>query len=309
MAEKKAAKGAGGGGKSARKRAPKAPKAPKATETPKKPGTTPSYSKRARKSGSSRSQGRGARRPLQGATLLTRKNGFFALAGMGVSLWLVYFYPFSTDFTRRAALGLSVASLALLLGLFWRVRAVRWGILALVVGCGVFVAFPGRTNYDRLALRAEFATALRRYEGARYCKGGEGVYGIDGPGLVRRASIEAPFFYGIRTVNPWLIRHAFKAWWTRDLQLGRWPLSRRISKIKAVHGFNDLILYAGDYALLERGGGEPPAAMIYLGHHEWIVADENRATVLIVDGRKANASPCLQQSGALYRWRLLEARR
>jgi len=242
-------------------------------------------------------------------TLFTRRNGVVALVAAAVGLWLLFFYPFSTDFTRRAALGLSGASAALLVGLLWRVRAACWSLLLLLLACAVFMALPGRTNYDRLALRAEFARVLRCYEGVRFCKGGEGAYGIDGPGLVRRASIEAPLFYGIRTVNPWLVRHAFEAWWNRELPLGRWPLSRRISKVKSVHGFNDLILYAGDYALLDRGKGEPPGAIVYLGYHEWIVADAERATVAIVDGRKADASPGLQQSGALYRWRLLEARR
>lgn len=295
---------------------PGASKVAKATTPPKAAKTTKASSSKGGGAGGKRaSGGKGTRSSkgsgsaqLRGGTLFTRQNGFFAMGGLLFWLALIFFYPFSTEATRSLTLWLSAALLLLSLGLFWRVALLRWGVLLLLVGAAVFVSMPGRNTYDRLALRAEFAKVLRRYEGARYCKGGEGVYGIDGPGLVRRASIEAPFLYGVRSVNPWLIRKAFEAWWERDLALGKSPLSRRISKIKGVHGFNDLILYPCDYALLDEGAQSPPSAIAYLGFHEWIVADAERAKVVIVDGRKAGNAR-LQQAGALYRWRLLEARR
>lgn len=230
-------------------------------------------------------------------------------------------HPVSNDGVRLAELILLGATLlgALLLG--WRYGWLRALLLLLYIAVTTFWLMPGRDNYDRLALREEAARAMRRYEGVPYRASGEGIYGIDGAGLLRRGAIDATFLYGLRTLNPALVRRAAEIWWgdgtPRELSPSGRSQARRITQIKAIHLFNDAILFPGDFALLN---GKQPIS--YLGYHRWLLADADRGKVVLLEGKaikpisvlatpvkvSAEGTP-LDRPATLMRWRVLEPRR
>ncbi len=219
-------------------------------------------------------------------------------------------YPPGTVGTRWSGLLLAASLAAGAVALSWRIRYLRWTLLSLAAVGAVFWMLPGRSQYDRLSLRAQTARALLRYEGARYCRGGESVFGIDAPGLLRRGVIDAAFLEGWRTANPWLFHKAAALWWRDssilDLGNGARGLARRIAQAPSLKGFDDANLHPGDFAVTE--GGLQSHAMAYLGEHLWIEADPETGTVLRINAR-ATDNPWFGRPVSILRWRFLEAPR
>ncbi len=244
------------------------------------------------------------------------------LLGCVVLLTALILYPNSNAFIRQAEVALATVGLLALLVWIWPWRWVRWSVLSLLAVSGIFLLMPGRNNYDRLLLREETARAMRRFEGVRYREGGEGRYGIDGPGLVRRGIIDASLASGLRTLNPELVRRAIKIWWSdgspRTTHPGGRSQARRITQTKLLRTFSDIVLFPGDFALLN--GKEP---MAYLGHHRWLYADPRQGKVVLLHGPVTPPSSILvprpplkiaeptpfDHPAALMRWRVLESRR
>jgi len=192
--------------------------------------------------------------------------------------------------------------------LLWRLVFVRWALIAVTAGGSVFWFLPGKTLYDRIALREEAARALRRYEGVRYHWGGENRYGIDCSGLVRRGAIEAAAREGLRTGNSLLVRKAASLWWhdlsARDMRFGGNGEVRRLMQVKALRGADHLLLYPGDFAITEDG----VHAIAYLGDYLWIEADPEAGKVVVEDARTTSNS-WFQRPVSIMRWRFLQAHR
>ena len=214
-------------------------------------------------------------------------------------------YPVSLGLTRGIGVALAGLLALGLLGLWWRYRFLRWTLLALYTAISVFLALPGRADYDRAALRQEVAQALQRYEGVRYVWGGENFLGIDCSGLVRRGTIDGAFLHGLHTLNPLLLRKAVHLWWrdvsARDMEAGAFGAAKKITEEKSLALLNDKNLHPGDFAIT-RGGIH---ALAYLGDHVWIEADPGEMKVLRLNTRTAK-SEWFRQPVSILRWRLLE---
>jgi len=222
-------------------------------------------------------------------------------------LWLagIILYPVSSECTRGASVILCGLLLLGLLALWWRYRILRWSLLFLYGAGAVFLALPGRTGYDRLALRQETARALHRYEGARYYDGGENAAGIDCSGLVRRGAIDALVLYGIQTGNPLLIRKGLALWWhdmsASELGRGAAGLAEKLFEVKQIAGMNDTNLHPGDFAV-ENG----THALAYLGNHQWIEADPAQGKTLEWETKDGATHSQASQRAQILRWRHLE---
>lgn len=294
----------------------KSPAKPERKKAPRKPaGNNPAGSKRAKPSGA-----KGSKASRAPAYTLPRR--LTVWLGCAVLLTALILFPVSNGFTRWLEVGTGVLGLVAFLAWVWPYRLVRWSLLAILVAVALFLIWPGRDNYDRIHLREETARAMRRFEGVRYWEGGEGGYGIDGPGLVRRGAIDASLSYGLRSLNPELVRRALKIWWSdgspRNTHPGGRGQARRITHTKAIRNFSDIVLFPGDFALLD--GREP---MAYLGHHRWLWADPRQGKVVLLRGEARKPSSILTPAPAIkpaeptpfdrpasmMRWRVLESRR
>ncbi|MDD5349843.1 MAG: NlpC/P60 family protein [Chthoniobacteraceae bacterium] len=237
--------------------------------------------------------------------LFSRRNAWL-LWGTGFCWFLaVCLYPVSTGLTRAAGAALAGALALGLLGLWWRRPVARWSLLALFTAAALLGALPGRTSYDRPALRREIARAGARYEGVRYVWGGENRLGIDCSGLVRRAAIEGTFTHGVRTLNPWLIRRAFALWWSdmsaSEMGRGAAGTARKAAAPSSLRLWNDKNLHPGDFAITASG----VHALLYLGDHLWLEADPSALKVQrLRTGRDRSA--WLETPVAVLRWRYLE---
>lgn len=221
--------------------------------------------------------------------------------------WLlgVMLYPVSIGLTRAMGVALSAVLIVGLLLLWWRYRVLRWTLLGLCIAVALFSALPGRADYDRPALRQEVVHALQRYEGVRYVGGGENFLGIDCSGLVRRGTIEGTFVYGIRTLNPLLVREAALLWWrdmsARDMALGAGRKARKVAEEKSIATLNDKIVHPGDFAITSNG----IHALAYLGDHVWLEADPGERKVIRFDARTAKNN-WVRTPISVLRWRLLD---
>ena len=230
-----------------------------------------------------------------------------------ILLWVVGFcwlvaivlYPVSTGLTRAAGATLAGLLALGLLGLWWRYRFLRWPLLGLYGIIGVFAVLPGREQYDRLALRQEVAQALGRYEGVKYVWGGENFLGIDCSGLVRRGTIDGTFVFGVRTLNPLLVRKAVGFWWhdvsAREMGLGAGRTARKVTEEKSITTLNDKNLHPGDFAITSSG----IHAVAYLGDHLWLEADPGEGKVVRVNASGTKNS-WFRVPISVMRWRYLE---
>ena len=217
----------------------------------------------------------------------------------------IILYPVSNGLTRAAGVALSGVLTLDLLMLWWRYRLLRWPLLALYLAVSVFVTLPGRKQYDRLALRQEIVRALQRYEGVRYVWGGENFLGIDCSGLVRRGTIDGTFRYGLRTLNPLLVRKAAVLWWhdvsAQEMGAGARGVAKKVTEEKSIVLMDDKNLHPGDFAIT-RGGIH---ALAYLGDHIWLEADPSEMKVIRVNALTTKNS-WFQQPISILRWQFLE---
>ena len=237
--------------------------------------------------------------------LFSRQSAIQLWAAGACLLAALILYPVSLGWTR--ALGAVLAGLlaAGLLALWWRYRFLRWPLVGLYIALALLAALPGRADYDRGALRQEVAQALLRYEGVRYVPGGEGCFGLDSSGLIRRGMIDGTFLYGARTLNPALLRKAIHLWWrdvsAREMEAGARGEAKKITEAKSLAALDEKNLHPGDFAIT-RGGVH---ALAYLGDHVWIAADPGERRVIRANARTVK-SEGFRQPVSLLRWRLLE---
>jgi len=260
---------------------------------------------RGKSKGKGAGKGRRAAPPPQSLRhLLTRRNAI-ALWWLALLWWAgAALYPPSLPATRLSGVVFGGLLLLGLLGLSWRYRLLRWCLLAGGAVALLLFFLPGHDRYDRVALREAIAAAARRYEGCPVRADGENFLGIGPNGLVRRATLEGTFRYGLETLNPALLRRAADLWW-RGLpameQAQRRDFERLLSG-KTFAQFDPGILFPADIALYEASG----RLLLHLGAHQWMDAGGERVAVLSLEARRA---PEHSQALSIYRWRFLKARR
>ncbi|HEY3413791.1 MAG TPA: NlpC/P60 family protein [Armatimonadota bacterium] len=242
--------------------------------------------------------------PLPAGTSFQRRApalGWYVLVAVLVLLWLC---PIRSGTLRNAIL--ADAALVWVVGLLvWRRRAVALVLLAVAAVLVLAIAFvPGRPS-DPRALRDQYVTSLRGYEGIRYVWGGENHRGVDCSGLVRGALAEAEFRLGARTLNPALLRGAFALWrndaTAMSLRDGYNDRARRVDEVRTLNNARADLLAPGDFAVTPGGNH----TLAYLGGGTWIAADPMLRVV------KTYRSPdtrefWLSTRLIILRWRVLE---
>lgn len=231
------------------------------------------------------------------------------LVGLWVALlagWLFLWYFPIVGFSGRLAL-LAVALLLLVKSiiLVWRCRILRWGLLGLCALVGGFLLFPSGPGKGQPAvLRASYRAALTAYSGCPYVWGGEGRFGIDCSGLVRRGLEDAFVTHGFCTLNPYWIRQGISLWWhdatAQVLGQGYGGRTREVTGGQKLNELDHSLLMPGDLAVTMSG----IHVMAYLGDKTWIGADpeEERVTTFAVPNKNGYFSSPMR----IMRWTVLD---
>ncbi len=189
-------------------------------------------------------------------------------------------------------------------GLLWKRRVWRWLPALLLLLITAVAVLPER-NPDIGRLREVYVQRLMTYQGVPYFWGGENRQGIDCSGLVRRALIEADLRVGLATLNPALLRAAYRLWrWDFPAQALRDASQGGTVKIgdgESVNNLENSAAKPGDLAVTRDGRH----VMAYLGEGEWIEADPGvglviRARVPVMD------NPWFDKPVTVVRWRQFE---
>jgi hypothetical protein len=221
---------------------------------------------------------------------------FFAWA----ILVLTWLYPGSTGWSRALFL-VDIAALYLTSLLLALRRPVWRGfLLGLLTLAALFLCLPGR-QYARADLRRSAATCMTSYAGTRYRWGGEGWFGIDCSGLVRRGMIEADLRQGLRTFDPQLVRRGIDLWWhdcsARQLGESYRSVTRQLFTVTSINLTDPARFLPGDMAVTEDGSH----VMAYLGNSTWIEAHPDPGKVIMVKVPSQD-NPRFQIPVKIVRW-------
>jgi len=223
-------------------------------------------------------------------------------SGLSILLVLAILDPVNHGYSR---VFLATAIPVLWLGaalLLRRRRRAAVGVLVSGLLPGLWLCLPGR-DPDRSLLRELYVHHLRGYEGTRYAWGGEGRFGMDCSGLVRRALVDAQADLGLRTFNPRPVRSALRLWWNdcraRDLRDGWAGATLQLFRAEALDGLNDQRLEPGDLAVTVNGAH----VLAHLGDNAWIEADPDLQRVVVL--RHADQSNWLTAPVVVVRWTIL----
>lgn len=123
------------------------------------------------------------------------------------------------------------------------------------------------------ALRMDYVSRMRGFDGTRYVWGGESPLGIDCSGLPRRALRDALWSEGWHHANGTAFRAWLAQWWfdtsARAMSMGHRGQTRALGISGPLWELAKSPLLPGDLAV--RGDGVH--VVVYLGDHQWIEAD------------------------------------
>ena len=209
-----------------------------------------------------------------------------------LSLWLVLFPTFlvlwywpDITFSIRV-LGWAVAA-ALLGGSIlygWNFKILRTLLLGSCGAMVLFLLWPWHCNEDRSALRADYCAALKSYSGCRYVWGGEGYFGIDCSGFVRKGLEDTLAYHGFLTLNPYLVRESIFLYWhdttAKVIGQGYSGRTQRVTTCSSLNALDYAKLLPGDLAVTASGDH----VLAYLGDRSWIAADpiEGKVTTFVI---------------------------
>ncbi|MEO8205320.1 MAG: hypothetical protein ABI615_04010 [Chthoniobacterales bacterium] len=198
-----------------------------------------------------------------------------------IGLWIALFplfifqwnWPVNTMRLRQGIIFVAGCLLAGAIFYIWPYKKWRYGFLALIVVVATFLLLPISRTPDSHALGLLYAQKLLAYKETPYLWDGEGSWGIDAPGLVRRALEDAMVDYGFRTLNPSLIRNGISLWWSDSSAHGIGAgYEGRTSVLMTGPSLNTL-----DYSKLQPGDmavtlPQGVYVLAYLGDQTWIAA-------------------------------------
>src|ERR1017187_6526228 len=220
-----------------------------------------------------------------------------------ILLTLVLLFPISTRTTRV----LTVIGIALVWGgalvMCKRHRVIRVFLLLITVACLSLFLLPGR-NADINALRADYCRGLQLYTGDRYIWGGEGRFGIDCSGLVRKGLVWGQLMNGARSLNSGPLRNAIALWWhdcsAKELLGGFRGWTRVLFSSSSIDEADHSKLQTGDLAVTTDG----VHVLAYLGKTTWIEADPIFGKVIRLSVPSDN--PWFNRPVVFIRWSWLE---
>ncbi len=212
---------------------------------------------------------------------LSSKRILLGLWAALLAAWLfLWYFPVVSFISRISLLAVAFLLVGESIVLVWNRRTLRWGLLvfcAITMGVLLFPSGPGK---GQPGLRALYSEALTSYLDCPYVWGGEGRFGIDCSGLVRRGLEDAFVTYGFRTLNPYWIRQGISLWWhdttAQILGAGYGGRTREVTMCRKLNDLDHSILLPGDLAVSPSG----IHVMAYLGNQTWIEADPTEGKVL-----------------------------
>ena len=231
---------------------------------------------------------------------------------LSLLLWLLipaavlalYLIPVSNRFTKVFALFTALIVWCGLFKIAWSHRRVRWVLPLITVLAGVFLLLPARPLPGADALRSEYTSALRRYDGTRYIWGGESVRGIDCSGLIRCGLMNALFQQGLRHADPGLLRTSLALWWndTSAEALGKEHagLTHLLFAAPSINEADATRLLPGDLAVTQNG----VHILAYLGDGVWTQASPGAGRVISSTVPVENDT-WFSQPVNLLRWQIL----
>lgn len=213
-------------------------------------------------------------------------------------------YPVSNLILRTSILFIGVLLVGGILFSSWRLRWLRFPIVAIVLIAAIFLVLPGRSPQPA-QLRQRYLNALESYLGTRYIWGGEGRLGIDCSGLVRGGLINALYAQSFTSCNPEAARQAIRLWWNdcsaRALGEEYQNFTRHLFDAAALNELTPEQIQPGDIAVTEDG----LHVLAYLGNQVWIQAEPNLKQVIKLQSPSTNE--WFQTPVRLMRWQVLDS--
>ena len=218
-------------------------------------------------------------------------------------LFLACWYsPVTNRFSRIGVIVNAVIILIFVMVWSWRFRMLWWTLMASCLGLVLFVLSPWTGHYSRVNLRHVYGDKLESYLGTRYVWGGEGRFGIDCSGLIRRGFEEALVTEGVKRMSPALLREGLYLWWHDNTALGIGDgyggRTRVVTECRSLNELNYDLLRTGDMAT------NGTHIMAYLGNKEWIGADPSFGKVVKFKIPENNFY--FTTSMKIVRWQILE---
>ena len=222
-----------------------------------------------------------------------------------VPFWVVLVnWPINSQHLREVLVATSGLLVVTTLVAAWRWKWVLGGLVAVYGLVGGFLLLPGGP-VDAEMLQNTCASRLVAYRGVPYVWGGEGGWGIDCSGLVRRTMEDSLVIIGLKTGNPRAIREGVGLWWddttAKEMGHGYAGRMRAVTTCDSLNGLAEPPLQPGDLAVTKSG----LHVMAYVGNHVWAGADpsEQKVTLFTTPGEK---NAYFSEPMNIMRWTVLE---
>jgi hypothetical protein len=228
------------------------------------------------------------------------------LWGFSIPLFLLLWYYPVIDYRVRVmtfCVGLWVVAGSVLVT--WKTKGIRWFLITIYGLVAVFLLLPSTIPENRENLRTNYCSALESYTGRPYVWGGEGYFGIDCSGFVRKGFEDALVKQGFLHFDPAMVRSGIWLYWhdTTAKVIGEAYGGRTypVTTCSSLNALDYSLVLPGDLAVTEDG----THIMAYLGDQTWIAADpfEEKVTEFKIPEKK---NVYFSTPMKIMRWTLLK---
>lgn len=230
---------------------------------------------------------------------LASRRGLLRAGLMLIPVFIVlWYFPYISNGIRLATTLVFGLLLAGALALVWKRPLLRWTLIVVYAGMAIFLLLPSSPPLDRTALRSSYVESMQAYTGCRYFWGGEGWFGIDCSGLVRKGLEDALAKQGFATANPAMVRESLALY---EIDATARALGEGYGGRTETVTLDHALLQPGDLAVTDSG----VHVMAYLGDKRWIGADpgEGRVTVFTIP---VELNGWFNTPMKIVRWKILQ---